>query len=103
MPQQFDIVENLSSSRSGYPFLIVLQSDRVASFNSLITAPLVAASDAFARSRIHPAIEVAGTEYIILSERLAAVQTDKLGRVAGSGETCRYQIIAAIDMLFTGI
>jgi len=104
LPRQLDIVENLNvGSRGSYPFLIVLQSDQVSSFSSIIAAPLAVSSGPFARSRIHPAVEVAGTRYVVLSERLAAVQTATLGRVIGSAENNRYEIIAALDMLFTGI
>jgi toxin CcdB len=104
LPQQLDIVENRNSgTRGNYPFLIVLQSDRVSSFNSLIAAPLARANGPFARSRIHPQVEVAGVPYVVLSERLAAIQTSTLGRVVGSAAANRYEIIAALDMLFTGI
>ena len=104
MPRQFDIVENRNAStRRTYPFLIVLQSDRASSFNSLIVAPLIKSSGPLDHSRIHPAIEIAKVRYAVLSERLAAVQATTLGPVVGSAEDHRYEIVAALDMLFTGI
>jgi toxin CcdB len=69
----------------------------------LIVAPLVKSSGAFTRSRIHPAVEIHGSRYVILSERLAAVEKGSLGPAVGSAESNRYEIIAALDMLFTGI
>jgi hypothetical protein len=36
-------------------------------------------------------------------EELAAVRVGTLGRVIGSAEADRYAIVAAIDLLFTGI
>jgi hypothetical protein len=36
-------------------------------------------------------------------EQLAAVEPHSLGRVIASAETVRYEIIAAVDFLFTGI
>jgi toxin CcdB len=104
VPRQFDIVENRNpQTRKSFPYVIVLQSDRVASVGSMIVAPLERSAGAFARSRIHPAVEIDGTGYVILSERLAAVRSATLGRVIGNGAESRYEITAALDMLFTGI
>jgi hypothetical protein len=36
-------------------------------------------------------------------EELAAVPRQTLGRAVGSAESQRYDIIAALDLLFTGI
>jgi toxin CcdB len=104
LPYQFDIVENRNAqTRSNFPFVIVLQSDRAASVGSLIVAPLEKSSGPFSRSRIHPSVEVDGIGYVVLCERMAAVPATTLGRVVGSGHTNRYAFTAAIDMLFTGV
>jgi toxin CcdB len=104
LPRQFDIVENLNLARRGqYPFLIVLQHDRVAALQSVIAAPLVEATAGLAKSRLHPSIAVAGRAYVIVSEELAAVRLNALGRVITSAESIRYEIVAALDLLFTGI
>jgi toxin CcdB len=104
LPRQFDIVENPNAgTRKSFPLLIVLQSDRAHSFSSTIAAPLAPMSAAFERSRIHPVVEVEGARYVILTELLAAVQTVTLGRLVASAKESRYEITAALDMLFTGI
>jgi hypothetical protein len=104
LPQQYDIVENLNPrTRRSYPFLVVLQSDRVSSFGSVIVAPLQLSVGAFDRSRIHPRAVLGGARYVALCERLAAVESATLGAVIGSAADSRYEITAAIDMLFTGI
>jgi hypothetical protein len=36
-------------------------------------------------------------------EDLAAIPKSTLGRVVGSAEPNRYEIVAALDLLFTGI
>jgi hypothetical protein len=41
----------------------------------LIVAPVVKAGGGFERSRIHPAIELDGVRYVVLCERLAAVDS----------------------------
>jgi toxin CcdB len=103
LPKQFDLVENLNPvARVRYPYLIVLQHDRVASFSGVVTAPLVRTSPTFERTRLHPTVIVAGQTYVIFIEDLAAVPRRTLGRVVGTAEAKRYEIIAAIDLLFTG-
>jgi toxin CcdB len=103
LPQQFDIVENLSPvARAQYPYLIVLQHDRVSSFSAVVVAPLLRTSGPLERTRLHPTVNVAGQTYVIFIEDLAAVPPRQLGRVVGTAEAKRYEIVAAIDMLFTG-
>ena len=48
-------------------------------------------------------VNVAGQTYGIFIEDLAAVPRRTLGRVVGTAEEKRYEIVAAIDLLFTGI
>ncbi|HYA07117.1 MAG TPA: CcdB family protein [Xanthobacteraceae bacterium] len=104
MARQFDIVENLNvARRNHYPFLVVLQHDRVAALRSIIAAPLVETAVRLTGSRLHPSITISGRTYVIVVEELAAVEPNSLGRVITSAESIRYEIIAAIDFLFTGI
>jgi hypothetical protein len=102
--QQFDIVENTNSlTRSRYPFVVVLQHDRVSSDSTVIVAPLTATNSALASSRLHPPINVAGRLFLLLTEELAAARRRSLGRIIASAESERYAIIAALDLCFTGI
>jgi toxin CcdB len=104
LPRQFDIVENLNLARRGqYPFLLILQHDRIAALRSIVAAPLVESTAQLARTRLHPSVAVAGRSYVIVMEELAAVQPNSLGRVVTSAESIRYDIVAALDLLFTGI
>lgn len=104
MLQQFDIVENLNPiGRSRYPFLVVLQHDRVASIGTVLVAPLTESSSALASTRLHPTIDVGGRRYVVFIEELAAIRRAALGRVVASAEAERYAIVAALDLLFTGI
>jgi toxin CcdB len=104
VPQQFDLVENLNSARRRqYPFLIVLQHNRVASIDIVVVAPVANAHSSLMGTRLHPALDLAGSTYVVLVEQMAAVSRQTLGRVVGSADPWRYQIVAAIDLLFTGI
>ena len=102
--QQFDIVENLNpQTRSRYPFLVVLQHDRIHGLATLVVAPLTPVSALPALDRLHPKATVGRQSYRVVVEELAAVRSRTLGQTVGSLEGERYAIIAAIDLLFTGI
>jgi toxin CcdB len=104
LARQFDIVENVNPAKRGqYPFLVILQHDRVASLGSVIAAPLVDTAAGLPTSRLHPSIAIAGRDYVMVVEELAAIQPNSFGRVVASAEPIRYDIVAALDLLFTGI
>jgi toxin CcdB len=104
MPRRFDIVENVNKSkRDLYPFLRILQHDHVTSIQSVVVAPLVRAGSGPASGRLHPILELEGQNYVVLIEDLGSMARSRLGRVVGSAESRHYEIIAALDMLFTGI
>jgi hypothetical protein len=106
LPRQFDIVENLNPIRRGrgpYPFLLILQHDRVSSMASIVVAPLVEVSAMRDVARLNPVVEVNGRRYSAVIAELAAIPRQSIGRVVGSAESHRYHIVAALDLLFTGI
>jgi toxin CcdB len=102
--RQFDIVENLNkSTRDLYPYLLILQHDLVTSIQSVVVAPLVRTERAPKESRLHPSLDVAGHRYTVLTEDLASLSRSRLDRTVGSAASRYYDIVAAIDLLFTGI
>jgi toxin CcdB len=101
---QFDIVENLNPiTRVRFLFAIVLQHDRISMFSVAVVAPMTKATPALLSTRLHPRIAVDGNELALIVEELAAVRLATLGRIVGSAEPQRYDIVAALDLLFTGI
>jgi toxin CcdB len=102
--RQFDIVENLSvQTRSRYPFVVVLQHDRISGLSTLVVAPMIRVSALPQLDRLHPSVTLDLQSYRVVVEELAAVHRRTLGRIVGSLEGERYSIIAALDLLFTGI
>jgi toxin CcdB len=69
----------------------------------VIVAPLVPADRGPAPGRLHPIVEVEGRRYVVLTEDLGSMPRTQLSRLVGSAESRHYEIIAALDMLFTGI
>jgi hypothetical protein len=102
--RQFDVVENLNPAvRGRFPFVVVLQHDRIYGLSTVIVAPLTLASPVVPLDRLRPEVRVNGQRYRVLVEQLAAVHQRILGRTVGSLEEDRYSIIRAIDLVFTGI
>jgi toxin CcdB len=91
------------ASRSQYPFLLIVQHDRIASIRSVIVAPLTRSAAVAEVSQLHPVADIAAAPYVVVMEELAAVPKNALGKTVGSLEAKRYEIVRAIDLLFTGI
>jgi hypothetical protein len=102
--RQFDLVENLNArTRGRYPLAVVLQHDSVDVGATIIVAPLTPISSLPQLDRLHPAVAVEQQHYRIIVEELAAVHRRTVGRIVSNIESERYAIVAALDMLFTGI
>jgi toxin CcdB len=104
MIQQFDVYKNPDTTDAKYrPFLLVLQSDLVSGLAATVVAPLVRRRDLTGAQRLNPLVRVAGEEFWLATHELFALDRQKLGSKVASLNACRDDIIAAIDMLFTGI
>ncbi len=98
---QFDIYEGRGE---GIEFLIDLQHDMLNNLSTRIVAPLVSPETVGPPMRtVNPRISVGGEQYILMTQLLAAIPISTLNGPVGSGQTQREEIVAAIDLLFTGI
>ncbi len=103
MIQQFDVFANPDAHESVYrPFIVVLQSGLVSDLRSTIVAPLVRRQDMSGAQRLNPLVTVAGEEFWLATHELFALDRRILRKKVASLAECRNQIIAALDMLFTG-
>jgi toxin CcdB len=100
---QFDVYKG---PRAGIAsFLIDLQSDSLDRLETRVVAPLVALRNHEGKpiGRLHPVVTVKGGSYLVVVDELAAVDSNLLGtRVASLAER-RSDLVAALDLLFTGI
>jgi toxin CcdB len=104
MTRQFDVYRNpLRGSREDRPFVVVIQHDFLADRPSRVVVPLVAARAIRPERRLNPVLDVLGTslylspsETVTLPLRQLREQVDNLARE-------RDRIVAALDMLFTGV
>ncbi len=104
MPQ-FDVLRNPGSKTASWaPYLIVLQTDLLSELGTVVVAPLVREAE-FGRpaTTLHPVFEVDGQRVVLSVAELAGVSRRLLGERIGTLVARRDEIIAAVDLLFTGI
>jgi toxin CcdB len=81
-----------------------VQSELLSGLNTRVVVPLLRASVAgMTAERLNPKFEVEGSSLILSTTDLAGVPTRALGEKAASLQERRSEIIAALDLLFTGI
>jgi toxin CcdB len=102
--KQFDIHSNpFPRSRERQPFLVALQSDIISrSLDTVVVAPLEAADSGKFADRLNPEVTVEDKAYVLIAQELVTVRKSVLGEPRGSLAHQRDNIIAALDMLFTG-
>ena len=105
MPQ-FAVHRNPNrATRAKIPLLLDVQSDLLESLNTRVVIPLYipAAAEDGIIGTLTPRIEVEHTSYIAMTPELAGIPRKSLGAPVGNLSHRRHDIIAALDLLLTGI
>ena len=105
MIRQFDVVTNPDPLETDYrPYLINLQSDLGSELTSTVVAPLVPRGLMKGAQRLNPVVTVDGAEFWLATHELFAIDRRMLssGTIANLSDD-RDAIIAALDIVFTGI
>ena len=102
--KQFDVLANpFPRSRGRQPFLVSLQSDLLSrSLDTVMVAPLEPADSGKFADRLNPGVTVEGKPYVLIAQGIVTVRKSVLSKAHGSLVHDRDQIIAALDLLFTG-
>jgi len=102
--RQFDVFANPDrESSKAHPYLIVLQSDAVSQIDTCIVAPLVPPRTIKLFERLLPQVTIDGVQFTIAVPDMAAIPTAEIGTPIANLEADRYRIVAALDLVFTGI
>jgi toxin CcdB len=102
--RQFDVFANPDrETAKAHPYLVVLQSDAVSRIDTCIVAPLAPPRTIKLFERLLPQVAVDGVLYTIAVPDMAAIPTSEIGAPIANLESERYRIIAALDLVFTGI
>ncbi len=98
---KYDVYSAIANSNSEY--LLVLQDEIVDNLTTRVVAPLIPINEVPKQIKIlNPTISVNGEDYILMVHLLAAIPTTALKIKIGSVTSQRNEIIATLDLLFTG-
>jgi toxin CcdB len=102
--RQFDVFSNSDpESADAYPYFIVLQNDAIGDLNTRIVAPLVSPERLPLFDRLMPGVPATGSHYLVDVTTVGTVPTRVLEYRVANVDEAGYQIVAALDLVLTGI
>ena len=106
MPQ-FAVHRNRNAAtKARFPLLLDVQTDLLEELGTRVVIPLTPASVATKRTTMQtltPICTVDGKRYVLITPQLAGISANELGPSVADLSHARQVIIAALDLLFTGI
>lgn len=102
---QFDVFLNTNpDTRAAIPYLLDVQADLLDSLATRVVVPLFTAAEMpLAAKNLNPQFTIQDVSVVMSTAELAGVSKRSLGEKVQSLSNNRDEIIAAIDLLFTGI
>ncbi|MCC7382925.1 MAG: CcdB family protein [Deltaproteobacteria bacterium] len=100
---QFDLYKN---PRGGlFPLLLDVQTDLLSSLETRVVVPLATLKKYRAKpiTRLNPTVTIDDVEYVLVFQELAAIPRAALGKPRGSLASLRTDLVAAVDLVFTGL
>ena len=99
---QFDVHKN--PKKGDYPLLLDVQSEVLGRLDTRVVVPLMSEKK-YGKpiTRLNPVAELNGVRYVLVFQELAAVPPQALGAKVGSLASRRGELVAAVDLLFTGV
>jgi toxin CcdB len=106
MPQ-FAVHRNRNTAtKVRFPFLLDVQTDLLEDLGTRVVVPLAPATSATKRGAMQtltPVCAIEGKPYVLLTPQLAGISAKELGPPIADLSHDRQAIVAALDLLFTGI
>ncbi|MCK9201268.1 MAG: CcdB family protein [Gallionella sp.] len=101
---QFDVYLNPHpSTNKTIPYFLNVQSDLLDSLNTRVIVPLVRAEEMNQSIKnLHPTFKIKGEAVVMSTAELAGLPVRALGDKVASLKNKRDEIIAALDLVFTG-
>jgi len=103
---QFDVYRNANAAtRARVPYLLDVQSDLLDALATRVVVPLCKPEVLRGKlaERLNPVFEVEGRKMVLLTPELAGVSRKALGEQIANLAKRRDSIIAALDLVITGI
>lgn len=104
--RQFTVYKNTNAStKAAVPFLLDIQSDLIAELGTRVVVPLytAAAMKGKVLKTLTPIFNIEGKQYVMVTPQLAGIAKKQLGNQVADLSAQRDEIIAALDLLITGI
>lgn len=95
-----------AATKARFPLLVDVQADLLRDLGTRVVIPLAQATDEMRRATMQtliPVVVVEGKEYVLVTPQLAGISAREVGPPIADLSTERERIIAALDVLFTGI
>ena len=106
MPQ-FAVYRNRNAAtKVRYPLLLDVQTDFLEQLGTRVVIPLAPATPVVRQTAMHaltPICSVDGKDYVLVTPQLAGIAAKELGPPVADLSIDRQSIIAALDLLVTGI
>ncbi len=103
---QFAVHININTAtKSDVPFLLDVQSDLIDQLSTRVVVPLYTKSAMQGKvlSTLMPTFEIENQQYVMVTPQLAGIAKKQLGAQVADLSAQRDEIIAALDLLITGI
>jgi toxin CcdB len=103
---QFTAYQNANPrTKKLYPYLVDVQSELLEGLHTTVVIPLCPGSEIAdkAITKLCPIVQVKGQNYVVLTQQIAGINRNQLGKRVTDLSEYRTLFIAAIDFLITGI
>lgn len=102
---QFDVYLNPNKATcKAIPYLLDVQTDLLDTLVTRVVVPLMLADEmGLAAKHLNPQFKIKGVAVVMSTAELAGISSRSLGDKVVSLKSKRDEIIAALDLLFTGI
>jgi toxin CcdB len=102
---QFDVYINPNAAtRKAIPYLLDVQADLLETLATRVVVPLVLAEEmGLAAKTLNPKFKIKSVAVVMSTAELAGIPIRSFGGKVASLKSKRDEIIAALDLLFTGI
>ncbi len=103
---QFTVYRNPNpETKDTYPYLLDIQSDLISDLSTRVVVPLAPATAMkdTAIKLLMPILDIEGKLHVMVTPQLAGISKKQLGALVADLSSERDAIIAALDLLITGI
>jgi mRNA-degrading endonuclease toxin of MazEF toxin-antitoxin module len=101
--KRFDICRASGLGVAGKDRLVViLQHEHFVDLDSVVVVPLYGTRELPALQRLRPEIKVDRRQFVAAVDRLAALPKQQLSQAIANAESIRFELLRAVDRLFSG-